>query len=339
MKVKQFKYEIEFDKQAFLLMDKYSSNWNEAQVSAMLILEKCGFRITPTRDVRAIDLPLLHHCVHKTAEQLGIHPTVKIGVRLSFSRIGSTFFNCVDAVWQLGGGALRLMPYSVQNVELLVEIARRLTSLKEVNVYESFEDTFRELLPEPSFTDRHFVSDLDAVVLGDTVSLRWENWEASGPTLNIRQVLRKLDEITLRKQPQEGAEFIHLQLTRYQDSLVKLPLRGSYRVFDLAPDNAPNTLLTFLGYFPRDTARTLSQYVDVLLRYQGRKFRRKASINIEAYDGEELQVSYPDLVRFPRSRLYGYTGKPTQALAAAHIVLLLDEQPVRRRRVGNRFVE
>jgi hypothetical protein len=329
--MKRFKYEIGFHRQASLVMDIDIGSLSDAQRLALSLLRGQGFRCTITGSTRVEDLPLLHYCVVRTARQLGIPHDIKILVPRVGYDIYPTYHECVSEIWRSRGtpsaDGFRI-PCNIKNIEALMAIVRRLKSLQEVIVYDDFEDTIRELAPESVLTYDHFLSDLDAVSLKEMVSFRWENIEACGTVSSIRQVLRTLDDAVMKDHPRDKFTFIQL-IDCDRPSIHGFPMRGNDREFYKDTLYAEGVRLLFHDYFPPLVASDIMDFVDMLIRSSKKKYRRKVVINVGICDGE-LRVEPPDTVWIPSHRLHGRTSLPTLALAATHVVKLLDVLPPRR---------
>ena len=337
--MKIFKHEISFSDQVFLMMDRNFDDTDDVRTLAVKLLDNQGYGCTHTWKVRAKDLPILRHCMDKMAEQLRIQTDIKIAVPRRHYDLYSTFYRCVSEIWRHEGTVGKdefLIPYSMRNVEVLTAVADRLVSLREVVVYDDFEDTVRELVPEPRLSEYTLGSDLDAVALRETVSFRWKNIEVSYLTSEVRQVFKVLDEKILTEHITD--RFVHVQLVDYAGPSVKvLPMRGDTREFPMYGAYAANVEVIFHDYFPNATAQNIMRFVNVVIgKVLGRKYSKKAVINVGICN-DELRVEPPDAIWIPCNRLHGYTSMPTLALVAAHIAQLIDK--IRFRRPGIRFVK
>jgi len=337
--MKIFKYEISFDDQAFLTMDRNFDDSDDVRTLAVKLLDHQGYCCNRTWSVRVEDLPILRHCMNKMAEQLRIQTGIKIAVTRGHYDINSVFYRCVSEIWRHEGTLGRnefFIPYSTKNVEVLMAVVDRLVSLREVVVYDNFEDTVRELVPEPRLAKYPLDSDLDAVALRETVSFRWKNIEVSYLTSEVRQVFKVLDEKILTEHITD--RFVHVQLVDYAGPSVKvLPMRGDTREFPMYGAYAANVEVIFHDYFPNATAQNIMHFVNVVIgKIMGRRYSKRAVINVGICN-DELKVEPPDAIWIPSNRLHGYTSMPTLALAAAHIAQLIDK--IRFRRPGIRFVK
>jgi len=336
--MKVFKHKINFNDQTSLTMDRDFDDLNDVRTSAVKLLDHEGYCSTRTRNVCVKDLPILYHCMNKTAEQLKIQTGVKIAVHRGYYDINSLFYRCVSEIWRhegTTGNNKFLIPYSTKNVEVLMAVVDRLVSLREVVVYDDFEDTVRELVPEPQLAKYPLDSDLDAVSLREKVAFRWENLEVSSPTSCARRALKVLDERILKEDPTD--EFIHVQLTdRAEPAVGVFPMRNDSKEFPMNCRYARDVKVIFHDYFPHDTANRIMRFVNVVMgKIIGKTYSKKAAINVGICSGE-LKVGPPDAIWIPDNRLHGYTSVPTLALAAAHLSQLIGK--IRSRRSGIRIV-
>jgi hypothetical protein len=330
--MKIFRHEISFNDQVFLAMDRNFDDLDDVRTLAVRLLDRQGYGCTHTWNVRVEDLPILYHCMNKVAEQLGIQTGIRIAVPRRHYDIYSTFYRCVSEIWQHEGTLDSnefFIPYSVKNVEVLMAVVGRLVSLREVVVHDNFEDTVRELVPEPLLSRYSLDSDLDAVVLREKVSFRWKNIEVSFVTSRVRQVFKVLDEWIPRVHTTD--KFVHVQLTDHSvPSTNTLPMRGNDKEFSMNGGYTKDIKVIFHDYFPHEAAQNIMRSVNVVIGgIMGRGCSRGAVINVGICD-DELRVEPPDAIWIPNNRLRGYTGIPTQTLAAAHICQLIDKIRFRR---------
>jgi hypothetical protein len=330
--MKEFRYQINFESQAFLSIGLNFSNLSDVQKMTLEQLERQGWCCIRTRDTQVEDLPLLYHCMQQTAAQLGIQANPRIGVLLQPCEVSNVFYQCVSEIWPPKNILDPvIIPYSLENIEVLLAIVDRLTTLRSVVVYDNFEDTVRELVPEPCLTHECFASDLDAVVFLNTVALRWQNVEVSGSVSQACQALKVLDEMALEEPSTDQFVRVLLSTGNAKPSAYTFPLRGDCKELTKSVGRAK---VVFHDWFPPLAAQKIMYFVGVLIDEAARRrkrCRRGVVVNVGLGD-DQLQVEPPDTVWIPRNRLYGYTSLPTQALAAVHLVQLLESRRRSERR-------
>jgi hypothetical protein len=318
----ELRYPIEFGKQVLLSMGLEFTGLDSVQRKAIELLEGQGWLCTRTKVARVEDLPLLYHCMQRTAEQLGIQCSPRIVVfRPPVGGLPYTFYRYVSEFWPpLDASGPVLIPYNVRNLEVLLAIVNQLPSLQLVVSRETSEDISWTFVPNSHLTD--FASDLDAVVFMESAALRWQNLEVFGPVSKIHQVLKVLDKMTQSELP--TGQFVEVSLfdsDRRREPLVRThSLKGdSEKLVRYA-----RRLKVIFHDFPDVVAQRITHYVDIWVAVlMHRRHRRDATVKVRIGNGR-LRVEPPDTIWFPSNRLYGRTSLPTQALTTVYIVKMLE---------------